>query len=78
MRKGVLFSFLILFVLTAWTAFSGPHSVEMEGRECISCHSDGDMVSKPSVVKDYMASKHNYVGVACGNCHGDEADFKLK
>jgi hypothetical protein len=78
MKKKSLFLFLLLFILTAATAFSGLHTVEMEGGDCISCHSDGEMVSNPDVVKEYKLSKHNYIGVSCGNCHGDEADFRPK
>ena len=80
MKKRFIFLFLplFLFILTAATAFSGLHTVEMEGGECITCHSDGDMVANPDVVKEYNLSKHNYIGVSCGNCHGDEADFKPK
>jgi hypothetical protein len=78
MKKLLLFSFSVLFVLTAVTAFSGLHPVDMDNSECVTCHSDDGIVANPNVVNDYKASKHNYVGVACGNCHGDEADFKPK
>jgi hypothetical protein len=78
MRKIILFAFSVLFILAAVTAFSGLHTVEMEGADCISCHADKEMVENTGVVESYNQSKHNYVGVGCGNCHGDEADFRPK
>ena len=52
------------------------HPMEMEKKECITCHSDPDTVDNTSVVAEYNMSIHSFAGVMCGNCHGDEADFR--
>ncbi len=67
--------FCICIILSATFAMAIEHSVDMGNMECVTCHADPDMVSKPEVVQEYNASVHSYAGVTCGNCHGDENDF---
>ncbi|MDR0454432.1 MAG: cytochrome C [Deferribacteraceae bacterium] len=66
----------LLFAAAAYA--SGEHPMDMEKTECIICHSNKDVVSKPEVVKEWNQSRHSYTGVGCGNCHGDENNFQEK
>ena len=67
---------VLLFAMAAYAA--NKHSVGMDKTECITCHSDSNIVSKPNVVTEWNQSIHSYSGVSCGNCHGDEKNFQAK
>lgn len=73
MRKMLLCLFA---VLAATVTLAATHSVDMGNQECVTCHADGDIVNNPGVVKEFNQSLHNYAGVMCGSCHGDENDFQ--
>jgi hypothetical protein len=62
-------------VLIAAVAFAQSHSIDMGNTDCITCHSDPDIVSNPNIVSEWNKSIHSYSGVGCGTCHGDEKDF---
>ena len=74
-KVGILsIAALLLFAVVAYAA--GEHPMAMDKKECIACHADRDVVSKPNVVAEWNKSIHSYAGVACGNCHGDESNFQ--
>ncbi len=77
MRITVMLCFAaLLFAAAAYAA--GEHSVAMGNTECITCHSDADIVANPNVVAEWNQSIHSYSGVGCGNCHGDENNFRAR
>jgi hypothetical protein len=77
MGKSILIACFaaLLMAAVAFAQSTQSHSVEMGNMDCITCHSDKDMVSKPNVVSEWQKGVHSYAGVSCGNCHGDAKDF---
>ncbi len=84
MKRNIIFLLSSLFItssfLFAW-AEENTHPVEMEGRDCLTCHAEGsteDMASDPTAYIQWSNSLHGLINVKCVVCHGEESTFKPK
>ncbi|MCP4221459.1 MAG: cytochrome C [bacterium] len=77
-RHYLHYFFISFFILGGMliTAENTPkadtHEIDMEKQTCIQCHRE----ATPDVVKQWRESAHRYVGIKCGVCHGDKANYK--
>lgn len=79
MKKVTLLTIMVFLLCSIAYAQSFEHPVEMENKECITCHMEGstdDMAADPTAYNQWQKSLHGLNNVRCAVCHGEESTFK--